>query len=121
MARRADKLAIVYDLPSARKDMPRIAPDLPALEQVVVGGHGLCGGLNRVVGKGIPQQNVRVFAGFYLALGGHAEDPGRLGGGERDEALRRDPARVDAVMPKDLETILDARPAVRDPGKVPAA
>ena len=110
----ADELAVCDNLLSAREDVLGVAFYFPAFKHRVVGGHALRGGGDGVVGVGVPEEDVGVFAGSDDAFFRHAEDARGCGAVELDETLGREAAGVDAEVPEDLEAVFDAGAAVGD-------
>src|SRR3954452_3140515 len=67
----------------------------------------------------VPYHDVGVAARRDLPLPRvHAEDARRRGRGDLDEAIQRQLSLIHAVMVDQLKPVLDARPTVRNLGKV---
>jgi len=92
---------------------------MKALKHGVIHPHVVCGSADGVRGGGVPEDDVGVAAGGeHTLLGMHAEDTRRCGGNQLHKAVERNVAQADAVVMKQLQTVLDAGTAIGNLGEI---
>src|SRR5579884_1659633 len=110
-----EEAAAIDDHLSAREHSSRIAFDAKALEHRIIHAHVMSRCADDMLGFRIPDHEVRVARRRYFALARiQAEQPGGRGGDEFHKPVQRDAILVNAMVINELQTIFDARSAVRN-------
>ena len=114
-----DVLPFLDNQLAAREHLPGVALHFEAFEHRIIDAHVVRLRADQMLGFGIPHHDVGVASRRDRALLGiHAEDARRRRGHDLHKSIQRDLARAHAVMMQQLQSILDARPAVGDLGEI---
>src|SRR5579859_548961 len=108
-----DVLAALDNQLAARKDLARISAHLESFEHRIIHAHIVCLRADRVLRFRVPHHNVGVTARRQRPLFRiHSENSRRRRRNNLNESIDRNLSVVDAVMMQQMQSILDARPAV---------